>query len=119
MRFLKGGGTAREVRLCLWCSFRRRGFGRRGFRPGGALGLLLLLPRDFGLAFQDGVGQILRDQFDRPNPVVVAGNRQIDRIGIAVGVDQRHGGDAQLLCLANRVLFLLRMLLLLRFFLFL
>src|SRR5205807_1366801 len=47
--------------------------------------------------FADAVGQFHQDHFDGPNAVVVAGNRQIDRIGVAVGVDQRDGGDTHAL----------------------
>src|SRR5689334_11209354 len=32
-------------------------------------------------------GQVPHDQLDRADAVVVAGNRQIDEIGIAVGID--------------------------------
>src|SRR5690348_6644789 len=51
-----------------------------------------LLTLDFGsrvgLAFQDRIGQLLHDQLDRANAVVIARDRQIHRIRIAVGVDQ-------------------------------
>ena len=49
----------------------------------------LLLPRGGALrADEHGFGQVPHDQLDRADAVVVAGNRQIDQIRIAVGIDQ-------------------------------
>ena len=65
----------------------RRGFaGRRLLRPGTLPGRF----RHGGAAFENGVGDSSQNQLDRANTVVVAGNRQIDRVRIAVGIDQGH-----------------------------
>ncbi len=74
----------------------------------GAFVRVLALDRRLVLAGHDRVGQHLHDQLDRAHAVVVARDRQIDQVRIAVGVDQRDRGDAQLLGFADRVLFLLR-----------
>ena len=55
-----------------------------------------------------GLGQVPHDQLDRADAVVVAGNRQIDQVGIAIGVDQRYGRHAQRAGLLDRVLLLVR-----------
>src|SRR3990172_3279821 len=52
--------------------------------------LLLFHFGDVGPAFDNRVGQVPNDQLDRPNAIVIAGNWQIDRVRVAVGVDQRN-----------------------------
>ena len=47
-----------------------------------------------------------KDDFDRTDTVVVTRDRQIDKIRIAVGVDQSDRGDAQSAGFHDRVLFL-------------
>src|SRR5262245_36121124 len=44
---------------------------------------------------QNCLGQVPHDQLNRANAVVVAGDGQIDQIGVAVGVDQGDGGNPQ------------------------
>jgi len=43
-----------------------------------------------------------RDQLDRPDRVIVAGDRDRDQIGIGVRVDDRDDRDAELVALADR-----------------
>jgi hypothetical protein len=66
------------------------------------------LLNDLAPAFEDGVGQLGQHQLDRANAVVVAGNRQVHRIGIAIGVDEGHGGDAHALGFLHCDVFALR-----------
>ena len=60
-----------------------------------------------GLAFQDGISKAGSYQLNRSDRIVVAGNRQVDDVGVAVGVDQGQGGDPHLAGLVDRVLLLL------------
>ena len=82
------------------------GLGGRPRLPPPPSACVLLHLAGGGLARQHGVGQQLHDQLDRADAVVVAGDRQIHLVRIAVGVDQGDGGDAQLPGLADGVLLL-------------
>src|SRR5205085_5912529 len=62
--------------------------GRRRFRRRGA-------------ALADGVGHLAQDQLDGADAVVVAGDRQVHRVRVAVGVDQRQRGHAHALRLLD------------------
>ena len=60
------------------------GFARRGL--GGSE----------GFAFDDGVGDALDDELDGAHAVVVAGDREVDQVGVAVGVEEGDDLDAEL-----------------------
>jgi len=66
-------------------------FSRSTDAGGGHHSFLFFLTKGGGVVFaiEHGVGQFLKDNFDRANAVVVAGNGQIDFIGVAIGIDQR------------------------------
>src|SRR5262249_13886412 len=46
-----------------------------------------------GLPFKDRIAEPLHHQLDRPHAVVVARNRQVNQIRVAVGIEQRHHLD--------------------------
>src|SRR5262249_27481105 len=102
-----GHNRNRETGNCL-TDRRRRGrvrFDRLGLLTGRLLaGLvyLLLLGWQGSPAFQTRIGQLAQDDLDRADAVVVAGDRQIDRVRVAVGVDQGDGGDAHPLGFLDR-----------------
>src|SRR5262249_19745866 len=124
---LLGRGHLCRSRLLGW---RRRGLARLGGLPGGvllrlALGLLLrLAPRLFlgfpprgllgfaagGLlrvaellvALADDRRDRLDDQLARADRVVVAGDDELDRVGIAVRVDEADDRDTEARGLADR-----------------
>jgi hypothetical protein len=52
--------------------------------------------RSQGTTFQNGVGQILHDQLDGTHAVVVAGDRQVNGVRVAVGIEQRNDLYTQL-----------------------
>ncbi len=58
--------------------------------------------RSGGLAFEDRLGQPAQEQLDRTHAVVIARDRQVDHVGIAVGVQERDDLDAQLPGLGHR-----------------
>ena len=60
------------------------------------------------LGFANGIRQVPHDLFDRADTVVVARNRQVDHVRIAIGIDQGDRGDTKGASFTNRVLFLLR-----------
>src|SRR5436190_7806740 len=55
-----------------------------------------------GLAVDRGVGELFHDELDRAHRVVVARNRKVDQVRIAVGIDQRDRLHAELLRFLNR-----------------
>src|SRR3954465_8909424 len=67
---------------------RRLGRGRCVAIGAGRLRLVFAAGGGGALAAdEDRLGQVPGDQLDAPNAVVVAGDRQIDEVGIAVGID--------------------------------
>ncbi len=94
----------------------RGGFDRGLFRRGRHLrsrclgdfwrGLFHFVHGQLSLAGNHGVGKVLHDQLDAADPVVVAGNRQIDVARITVGIDQGNGRNPQSLGFFDRVAFL-------------
>src|SRR5438067_293378 len=90
------------------CRFGRR---RLGDRDGGRFGLVLGSDEPFlghVVAFQNGVGDLLREEADGADGVVVPGDHVVDVLGIAVRVDDGHDRDVQLLRLLDRDVLLLR-----------
>ena len=63
---------------------------RRGFR------------RSERLAFTDRVGQSLQEKLDRSHAVVVAGDRQVDEVGVAIRIEQSDNLDSELPRLGDR-----------------
>src|SRR5204862_203340 len=55
-------------------------------------GMVRLVPR---LPLDRGVRDLAAEQPDGADGVVVAGDHVVDALGVAVGVDQGHDGDAQ------------------------
>src|ERR1051325_3811726 len=105
-----GAAAARHITDLLNRRFGRRGLGLGDRSPRG---LRLVLGSDepflgHVVAFQNGVGHLLREQTDRPNGVVVAGDHVVDVLGVAVGVDDGHHRDAELLRFLDRDVLLLR-----------
>src|SRR5438045_7714654 len=90
-RCLDGAAFGRDVDL-------RSALGRRAFvgleagaraataRLLGAARVTLFYAAS-ALAFDRGLGQLVDDQLDRAHGVVVAGDRQVDQVWVAVGVD--------------------------------
>ena len=66
------------------------------------LNLTLLLLRNLSAGLSNRLGDRLRDQPDRADRIVVAGNRIIYQIGIRIRVRDRDDGNAEALRLADR-----------------
>src|SRR5216683_692803 len=85
------------VRCSLLYDGRRRswvrsaGVGAIARYVGPGLGDILLIRRNRRLAFENRIRQLGDDQLDGTQAIVIAGNRQIDGVRIAVGVDKGHG----------------------------
>ena len=74
-------------------------------RPGFLLGLLaraFLLGAEHRVALGDDLADRLRDQRAGADRVVVAGDDEVDPVGVAVGVDEADDRDAQALRLFDR-----------------
>ena len=73
---------------------------RLGLDAGLLLGFLaraLLLGAEHGVALGDDLADRLRDQGAGADRVVVAGDHEVDAVGVAVGVDEADDRDAQAL----------------------
>jgi hypothetical protein len=53
--------------------------------------------------FIDGIRQTTKDKLNRPDCVIVAGNRNLAKIWIAVGIQHRHQGDVEFASFENRI----------------
>ena len=109
-------GLRRGLRLGLDAgSFQRLGPGLAGRLLGGlGAGARFLffgrlptrfLGREFGVfvgGILNRVGQQAHDQADRPNGIVVAGDGEVDQLGVAIGVDQGDDRDLQPIGLGHR-----------------
>src|SRR6266540_2902423 len=100
-----GGGAAvtglEQLALPLrqWLLVGGAGRHRRGPLLGGGLGAVdRAEPQSLG----DGIGDDAGEQAAGPDRVVVAGDRVVDLVGVAVGVEDGHHGDAELARLGHR-----------------
>src|SRR5579875_2429124 len=87
---------------------RREGDRSRWRRSRGRLQVLGGAPRGDEAPLEHGVGHDAAHQPARPDRVVVARYDVVDHVGVAVRVDHRDHGDAQLVRLGDRDVLLLR-----------
>ncbi len=95
-----------------------RGLFRAGRRPVRARAASAVVPIAFRVvaprclaesaARDDGLGNLRREQPDRPQRIVVAGDHEVDFVGIAVGVHDADDGNLELARLVDRDLLLAR-----------
>src|ERR1051325_9270242 len=105
---LRLGPPLAPRRLLLLIAFRLRLDARLG-RVGHALALFgRIVQRHLAARFADHVRDRRGDQRDRPDRVVVAGNRHVDQVGIGVRVHDRDHRNPQLVRLGDGDPLLLR-----------
>src|SRR3954447_19058712 len=107
-RFRLGTTTARATTTLLVVFTGRLGATIRAVGVAAFGFFFFVADRRFATRFDDRVGDRMRDQLDRTNRVVVAGDRHRDEIRIRVGIDDRDDRDVQLVRFADADALLLR-----------